>query len=86
MNENTSSVRRLHLEVRSAEANGDSAAAIDLYKQILKQENLNKDAYNSLMKLYRRAKDIQKKLLLLIKLFKAMRHIIKSTNLATVKV
>lgn len=62
MKDEAPSIKELHDEAKKAEANGDTVSAIQLYKEILKQDALYINAYNSLMKLYRRAKEYKKEL------------------------
>jgi len=70
MPENIKSVKELHGEAAEAQAGKDSGTAIKLYKQILAQDALNLDAYNSLMKLYRRSKEYKKELAIINKAIK----------------
>ena len=71
MPENNTSVKELHEQATEAEAAKDAASAIQLYKQIVVQDSLNIAAYNSLMKLYRRAKDYKKELAIINKAIKS---------------
>ncbi len=71
MNDQAPSIKELHQQAAEAEANGDAAAAIQLYKEIVQQDALHIDAYNSLMKLYRRAKDYKKELAIINKAIKS---------------
>ncbi len=62
MKDEAPSIKELHEEATKAEANGDTVGAIQLYKEMLKQDVLYISAYSSLMKLYRRAKEYKKEL------------------------
>lgn len=70
MPENIPSVKELHGQAAEAEAGKDNASAIKLYKQIIAKDALNTDAYNSLMKLYRRSKAYKKELAIINKAIK----------------
>ena len=60
MIDDTLSEKELHLQAKEMEAKGNNSAAIELYKAILKKDTLSKDAWNALMKLYRRTKEYKK--------------------------
>jgi hypothetical protein len=62
MKEQNNSIKDLLIKAEEAEKDEDNALAINLYGQILKQDGLNTQSYNSLMKLYRRNKEYKKEL------------------------
>ena len=49
-------------DARAAEGDEDYATAAELYQHVLKQDNLNQDAWNRLMIIYRKQKDKKKEL------------------------
>ncbi len=64
------SIKDLQAQAADMEAAGDKTSAIHLYQQILEQDNLHINAYNSLMKLYRRGKEYKKELSIVNKAIK----------------
>ncbi len=62
MEEKDHSVRALLLQAEEAENNDDTNLAIKLYSDILKQDPLHIQSYNSQMKLFRRNKEHKKEL------------------------
>ena len=62
MEEQNNSIRDLLAKAEEAEKDEDNVLAINLYGQILKQDGLHTQSYNSLMKLYRRNKEYKKEL------------------------
>ena len=71
MIDDTLSEKELHLQAKEMETKGNTAAAIELYKAIIKKDALYKDAYNALMKLYRRAKEYKKEAAIITQAIKA---------------
>ena len=62
MEDKNDSVKGLLLKAEEAESNDDKNLAIKLYGDILKQDPLHIQSYNSLMKIYRRNKEYKKEL------------------------
>ena len=59
------SIKEIIAKAEEAEATKNNILAIDLYKKIIKTDNLNIYVYDRLMKIFRQSKDYKKELVII---------------------
>ena len=78
MNEKEPSVKEILAQAQEAEKSKDSRTAVELYNSVLKTDDLNVNAYDRLMKIYRQLKEYKKELMIINKGIKAYEQLYKS--------
>ncbi|HEV8082832.1 MAG TPA: hypothetical protein VGP55_06510 [Chitinophagaceae bacterium] len=68
--ENDTSIKDIFSKAEEAEKKDDTKKAIELYKAVTDEDNLNIPAYDKLMKLFRKSKEYKKELSLVNKAIK----------------
>jgi hypothetical protein len=78
MNEQELSLKEILAQAQDAEKSKDSRTAVELYNSVLKTDDLNVNAYDRLMKIYRQLKEYKKELMIINKGIKAYEKLYKS--------
>ena len=78
MNEQELSLKEILANAQDAEKSKDSRTAVELYNSVLKTDDLNVNAYDRLMKIYRQLKEYKKELMIINKGIKAYEQLYKS--------
>ncbi|MEP6584192.1 MAG: hypothetical protein ABJA90_07990 [Ginsengibacter sp.] len=71
MEDKEASLKEIITKAEEAGRNKDTSSAIQLYKEVLQQDDLYILAYDKLMKLYRQSKDFKKEMAIINKGIKA---------------
>jgi hypothetical protein len=71
------SIKEIIAKAEEVEATKNNSLAIDLYKKVIKTDNLNIYAYDRLMKIFRQSKDYKKELVIINSGIKAFEQFYK---------